>query len=79
VALRITEDYQPPTWYKRKVWRGYQVGFAWPAKKFMVDIEVAFWRFACYIGFKYPYNPRAQDYGESPVMELLKLIKGAER
>ncbi len=58
MALFINVDPVAPRWYRRKVYRGWQFGYSGGTKNdFMMDIEVAFWRFVCYIGFKYPMNP----------------------
>lgn len=58
MALFINVDPVPPRWWKRKVYRGWQFGYSGGTKNdFMMDVEVARWRFVCYVGFKYPQNP----------------------
>lgn len=58
MALFINVDPVPPRWYSRRVYRGWQFGYSGGTKNdFMIDVEVARWRFVCYIGFKYPRNP----------------------
>lgn len=58
MALFINVDPVPARWYKRPVYRGWQFGYSGGTQNdFMMDVEVARWRFVCYIGFKFPRNP----------------------
>lgn len=57
MALFINEDPVAPRWWKRKVRGGWQFGYSGGTENdFMIDIEVAKWRFACYIGMKKVQN-----------------------
>lgn len=57
MGLRITPDPVPAHWWRRKVYRGWQFGYSGGTENdFMIDVEVAKWRFACYIGFKRSQN-----------------------
>lgn len=57
MALFINVDPIPAKWWKRKVYRGWQFGYSGGTENdFMIDIEIAKWRFACYIGFKKVQN-----------------------
>lgn len=58
MALFINVDPVPARWYWRKVNRGYQFGYSGGTENdFVIDIEIAKWRFVCFIGFKYVRNP----------------------
>ena len=57
MALFINVDPVPASWWKRKVHRGWQFGYSGGTENdFIIDIEIAKWRFACYIGFKKVQN-----------------------
>ena len=57
MALFINVDPVPAKWWKRRVYRGWQFGYSGGTENdFMIDVEVAKWRFACYIGFKKVQN-----------------------
>lgn len=57
MALFINVDPVPAKWWKCKVYRGWQFGYSGGTENdFMIDIEVAKWRFVCYIGFKKVQN-----------------------
>jgi hypothetical protein len=57
LALFINVDPVPAKWWKRKVHRGWQFGYSGGTENdFMIDIEIAKWRFACYIGMKKVQN-----------------------
>lgn len=57
MALFINVDPVAPRWWKRKVPGGWQFGYSGGTENdFMIDIEVAKWRFACYIGMKKVQN-----------------------
>ncbi len=62
MALFINVDPVAPHWWKRKVYRGWQFGYSGGTKNdFIIDIEVARYRFVCYIGFKQPMNPSSRQ------------------
>lgn len=57
MALFINVDPVAPRWWKRKVHGGWQFGYSGGSDNdFMIDIEIAKWRFACYIGMKKVQN-----------------------
>jgi hypothetical protein len=57
MALFINVDPVPAKWWKRKVHRGWQFGYSGGTENdFMIDIEIAKWRFVCYFGMKKVQN-----------------------
>ena len=62
MALFINVDPVPARWYWRRVLKGWQFGYSGGTENdFVIDIEVAKWRFVCFIGFKYVMNPSVRQ------------------